>query len=288
MLPSSLASLQCSLRACRHDDARKHRRELPGEGEGDDSADHPLRGELSEADDDADREGHPSEEAYETDDEGRARADEIEGNEDLGPPVRRADQPRERLHHEEDGPPEVVEGLEALHLERSRRPKPGATADETATPGRPPPRSRPCSGLPVEARHATGDGGEHFPRDRARMLGNLVRRDDALPEASFLRAEHDHLLADGRQASPKKMSVTSTIAMSIDTAPTMGARRPAMRTLPRFDSCLERPSAYPMRESSRCATPRCRSERVCAVADGRPFGDITESDDLRPHTHHRP
>ena len=41
------------------------------------------------------------------------------------------------------------------------------------------------------------------------------------------------------------MPVTSAISMSMHTDPTIGARRPRMRTAPRPASLRSRPSAYP-------------------------------------------
>ena len=55
------------------DDGGEHRRELARERERDDAADHALGGELAEADDGADRERHPGEEADERDDERASR-----------------------------------------------------------------------------------------------------------------------------------------------------------------------------------------------------------------------
>ena len=100
MLPSSLAIVLPGARG--DDDRREHGRELTRERERDDAADHAFGGELPEADDGADREGHAGEHADEPGDEERAGADELDRDHQLRDAIRRSNEPRQRLTEEQD------------------------------------------------------------------------------------------------------------------------------------------------------------------------------------------
>ena len=163
--------------------------------------DHPLGGELPEADDGADGEGHPGEEADERHDEGRAGADEVERDEQLRQAIGRPHRPGQRLHAEDDGGAQVVEEREQGHVERRPSLLRGARGPTVAAECAVLLRSRRSRCQPsldsvalrlaVEARDATRHARQHLPRDRVGVRGDLVGPDERAPIGPVVRHRSD-------------------------------------------------------------------------------------------------
>ena len=206
------------------DDGGEHGRELARQRQGDDAADHALGRELTEADDGAHRERHPGEEADEADDEGRAGADEVERDEELRRAERRADSQVQRLPRRGSRSSrarrrgENADRVDAVHELRHTRCR-IVGGDRGALVGRRRSTTRECTArlrLAVEARNAAGDRWSAPPSDRAGVRSHLVGADGGPPRAALLRARGRR---PRRAPLRPAMSVTSIIAMSIETAP---------------------------------------------------------------------
>ena len=87
------------------------------------------------------------------------------------------------------------------------------------------------SRLAVEARDAARDARQHLPGDGVGVGGDLVGADGS-PGRAGPPARRARRPRRGRRR--RATSVTSIIVMSIDTAPTMGARLPRTSTCPRL------------------------------------------------------
>ena len=166
---------------------------------------------------------------------------------------------------EQDGGAEVVEERERT-ARRARSTQP-AMRDGARGTGRATvvgatrggvPRRR--SSLDRGARHERSSDGAPEPRLRARGRSagrgarcwsgpptGSSRRGAAISSAPMRRARAAPPARRGRRPRRRRRrpatSVTSIIVMSIETAPTIGARLPRTSTCPRLPSCRERPSA---------------------------------------------